>query len=1087
MVRDRFGGATLEKVPRGRQTLDPRPPKSEVASGRPEVVRVELLGGFRVTVGSRVIKEDAWRLRKAAALIKLLALEPNHRLHKEQAMDLLWPRLGLRAAANNLHRTLYSARRALEPRVPAADSRHLRLRDEWLGLCPGESLWVDAGVFEETAARARRLHDPAAYRAAADLYAGELLPADRYEAWAEDRREGLRQQYLSLLVELGRLCEERGELGEGIEALGRATEEQPTHEGAHAGLMRLYARSGRRDEALRQYERLQKDLWRGEARGPDAASRRLREEILADRYPPPRPPGGRPGRDAGGDREDNLPVPRTSFVGRDRELVGLKRALAMTRLLTLTGAGGCGKTRLALEAAGDLVGAYPDGVWLVELAKFSDPALVPRRVAETLKVREQPGRPLAATLADSLRAKDLLLVMDNCEHLIDACAHLADTLLEGCTRLRILATSREALNVTGEVNWRVRPLPIPGPGSSPTVEELSMNESVRLFLDRARSRLPDFGLTPHNARAVATICRELDGIPLAIELSTARMGALAVEQVAERLEDSLKLLTGGTRTAEPRQRTLRATLDWSHELLSGPERTLFRRLSVFAGGWTLGAAEAVGAGGDIGEGDVLDVLSRLVDKSLVLAEGGAGVSRATPPRYTMLEPVRQYGEERLAASAEAEAVRRRHASWFFGLAQEVEPWLRGARREVWLERLEGEYGNLRAALAWALERGEVDLGLWFGGALGEFWYMGGNLGEGRRWLEAALANSADAPPTPARIEALLRAGWIAWEQGDYAGSAALSGEGLALAQESGDEAGAVAALSSLGWVALLQIDLGRASALAEEALALGRALGDTGGVARALLVLGLAAVVRQDPEQATALHEESLALSRRAGDSLATALSLGMGALAALGRGDHRLAEALCEEGFAHAPQPMVMNVTIFLLQASAAVACAQERPARAARLWGAAESLRETIGASLSPAEAHVHEPYAEAARAGLDAAAWEEAWAEGKAITAEEAAAYAVARGEEQRRARPRWSAAPKGPPSGKQPGGALTPREREVALLLARGLTNRQIADEFTISERTVTTHVDRILRKLGASSRSQVAARVAEQRLLSGRPV
>ena len=476
--------------------------------------------------------------------------------------------------------------------------------------------------------------------------------------------------------------------------------------------------------------------------------------------------------------------------------------------------------------------------------------------------------------------------MGNCEHLIDACAHLADTLLEGCTRLRILATSREALNVTGEVNWRVRPLPIPGPGSSPTVEELSMNESVRLFLDRARSRLPDFGLTPHNARAVATICRELDGIPLAIELSTARMGTLAVEQVAERLEDSLKLLTGGTRTAEPRQRTLRATLDWSHELLSGPERTLFRRLSVFAGGWTLGAAEAVGAGGDIGEGDVLDVLSRLVDKSLVLAEGGAGVSRATPPRYTMLEPVRQYGEERLAASAEAEAVRRRHASWFFGLAQEVEPWLRGARREVWLERLEGEYGNLRAALAWALERGEVDLGLWFGGALGEFWYMGGNLGEGRRWLEAALANSADAPPTPARIEALLRAGWIAWEQGDYAGSAALSGEGLALARESGDEAGAVAALSSLGWVALLQIDLGKASALAEEALALGRALGDTGGVARALLVLGLAAVVRQDPEQATALHEESLALSRRAGDSLATALSLGMGALAALGRGD---------------------------------------------------------------------------------------------------------------------------------------------------------------------------------------------------------
>ena len=365
-------------------------------------------------------------------------------------------------------------------------------------MVPGGSLWVDAEVFEEAAAKARRLRDPAAYRAAVDLYAGELLPADRYEAWAEGRREGLRQQYLTLLLEMAGLHDEREDVGPAIEALARVVAEEPTHEGAHAGLMRLYARRGRRDEALRQYERLRKDLWRGEARGPDAASRRLREEILADRYPPSRPPGGRPWRDDGGDRGDNLPIPRTSFVGRDRELVGLKRALAMTRLLTLTGAGGCGKTRLALEVAGDLAGAYPDGVWLVELAEFSDPALVPRRVAETLKVREQPGRPLAATLADSLRARDLLLVLDNCEHLIDACANLADTLLEGCTSLRILATSREALNVTGEVNWRVRPLPIPGP--SPTIEELSTNESVRLFLDRARSRLPDFGLTPHNAR-----------------------------------------------------------------------------------------------------------------------------------------------------------------------------------------------------------------------------------------------------------------------------------------------------------------------------------------------------------------------------------------------------------------------------------------------------------------------------------------------------------------------------------------------------------------------------------------------------------
>jgi len=1048
---------------------------------RSAVVRVELLGGFRVTVGARVVAEESWRLRKAAALVKLLALEPTHRLHREQVMDLLWPRLGPRPAANNLHRTLYSARRVLEPdHVAAPESGYLRLRGEQLELCPGGSLWVDVGVFEEAAAKAMRLRDPAAYRAAVDLYAGELLPEDRYEPWAEERREGLRQRYISLLLELAGLHEEPAPA---IEALARVVAEQPTHEAAHAGLMRLYARSGRCDEALNQYQRLREDLRRGLAGEPGATSRRLRDEILADRYPPSPVPDGPRARRAGDDRRDNLPITRTSFIGRDRELVGLKRALAMTRLLTLTGAGGCGKTRLALEVAGDLVGAYPDGVWMVELAEFSDPTLVVQRVAETLGVREQPGRPLAATLADSLRTKDLLLVLDNCEHLIEASAHLADALLDGCTGLRVLATSREALNVPGEVIWRVRPLPIPDPKASPTVGELSTCESVRLFLDRARSRLPDFGLTPHNACAVATICRELDGIPLAIELSTARMGALAVEQVAERLEDSLGLLTGGNRTAEPRQRTLRATLDWSHELLSEPERKLFGRLSVFAGGWTLEAAEAVGAGGDIEEGEVMDLLSKLVDKSLVLAEGSVAPPHATPPRYTMLEPVRQYGAERLAADAGADDVRRRQASWFFGLAQEVEPWLRGGRREVWLERLESEYGNLRVALSWTLERGEVDLGLWFGGALAEFWYMGGNLGEARRWLETALQNSGDEPPTPARTKALLRAGWIAWEQGDYEGSSALSGEALELAREAGDEACACAALCSLGWVALLRGDLGRASALAGEALTLGRALDDAGGMARALLVLGLAAVVRRDPGQAAALHEESLALSREAGDSLATALSLGMGALAALLGGDPGQAEMLCGEGFRLTPQPGVMNVTAFLVQASAAVASAQGMPARAARLWGAAESLREAIGANLSPAEARAHAPYVEAARTGLDAAAWEEAWAEGEAMTAEEAAADARARGEEQGRPRAHRASVSRGPLPPSQPDGALTPREREVAFLLAGGLTNRQIAYELTISERTVTTHVDRILRKLGAASRSQVAAWVVRQRLLS----
>ena len=752
-------------------------------------------------------------------------------------------------------------------------------------------------------------------------------------------------------------------------------------------------------------------------------------------------------------------------------MLNVKRTLSMTRLLTLTGAGGSGKTRLALEVARDLVGSYPDGVWLVELAPLSDPTLVPRAVAAALGVREQPDRPLTQTLCNHLGSRRTLLVLDNCEHLIDAAARLVKDLLSACPNLTVLASSREPLGISGETVWPVPTLSLPDPEAEKSVEALVGAEAVRLFLDRARSRLPDFELTPENARSVATICRDLDGLPLAIELSTARIGALAVEQVAERLEDSLKLLTGGDRTVAPRHQTLRATLDWSYGLLSEPERSLFGRLSVFAGGWTLEAAEMVGAGGGIEEGEVLDLLSRLVSKSMVIVEAAEGGGF----RYGMLEPVRQYGQERLEASGEADAIRCRHAWWYFELAKEVEPWLRGARQEVWLEHLEREYSNLRAAHEWALEGGETELGLWFGGALGEFWYLSGHLSEGRRWLEAALASSSDAPPTPARARALERAGWLAWEQGDYGSSVALSEESLALSRELEDEAGTVAALSNLGWAALLGNDLGLATALSEEAATLARALGDEGGVARALLILGLAAVAQGDHDRATSLHEESLELAREAQDGLAIALSLGMGAFASLGLGDLQRARELCEEGLGLSLQPRVMNVTAFQLHASAALASSQGRVVRSARLWGAAESVRETIGATLSPVELRVYGSYIDAASTKLEGAAWEEAWAEGRALRVEEAVEYALAESNKQRRGRtPRRPPIPSEPPTSGQPDDVLTRRELEVAALAGGGLTNRQIAEELSISEHTAATHLRRILKKLGFRSRAQLCA-------------
>jgi DNA-binding SARP family transcriptional activator len=379
---------------------------------RPEPMRVWLLGGFGVSVGSRTMEGDAWHLRKAAALVKLLSLTPDHRLHRERAMNLLWPDLEKRAASNNLRQALHNARRTLIS-DPGVGARYLASEEESLVLCPVGNLWVDVEAFEEAAATARNSRAPAAYRAAIHLYAGELLPDERYEQWAEDRRQELRSVYLSLLMELAELHEERGEYGAGIETLQSALPEQPANEEVHAGLMRLYALSGRPSEALSQYERLREALSRHLGTEPGGTTRRLRDEIAAGSFPLHQPVAIPPAErilDAG---MHNLPAARTTFVGREREMVEVKRTLAMTSLLTLSGTGGCGKTRLALEVARDLVGTYPDGVWLVELAGLSEGDLVAQEVAATLGVREQPGRPLLDTLFNSLGDKEMLLILDN--------------------------------------------------------------------------------------------------------------------------------------------------------------------------------------------------------------------------------------------------------------------------------------------------------------------------------------------------------------------------------------------------------------------------------------------------------------------------------------------------------------------------------------------------------------------------------------------------------------------------------------------------------------------------------------------------
>jgi predicted ATPase/DNA-binding SARP family transcriptional activator len=597
----------------------------------PEAMRVWLLGGFRVSVGKRTIREDAWRLRKAASLIKLLALTPGHSLHREQVMDALWFDLGRRAASNNLRQALHAARRALDS---SAGSHCLASEDESLVLCPEGQLWVDVEAFEEAVSAARRSRDLAAYRTALDLYAGELLPGDRYEEWAEVHRRRLEETHLSILLGLARLYEERADYESAAETLRRVVVEEPVREEAHVSLMRLYALLGRKAEALAQYVLLEEVLSRELGTEPAASSRALREEIAVGRFPPIQQPASvaPPPEELPGTSKHNLPVRRTSFVGREWKLVEVKRALAMTGLLTLTGAGGSGKTRLALEVARDLVGAYPDGVWLVELAPLSERKLVPQAVAGVLGVREQPGQPLTDTLVEALRTKTMLLVLDSCEHLVETAARLVALLLDSCPRLRIMATGREALRLRGEVVWPVPLLSVPEAGRPPTVGELERYESVRLFVERAHQRNPAFTLRSENAQAVAQICARLDGLPLAIELAAARIKLLPPHALLARLGNRLKVLTGGSRDFSERQKTLTSTIEWSYKLLDEGEKALFARLSVFSGGRTLEAVEAVcDAKGDLPI-DVLEGVSSLLEKNLIGQEEGP----EGEPRFVIL-------------------------------------------------------------------------------------------------------------------------------------------------------------------------------------------------------------------------------------------------------------------------------------------------------------------------------------------------------------------------------------------------------------------------------------------------------------------
>jgi predicted ATPase/DNA-binding CsgD family transcriptional regulator len=681
----------------------------------------------------------------------------------------------------------------------------------------------------------------------------------------------------------------------------------------------------------------------------------------------------------------NLPLQLTAFVGRADELLEIQRLLLEKRLLTLTGVAGCGKTRLALEVAGRSLNAYADGVWFVDLTPVSDGQLIPRAVGSALGVRERPRKPVMQTLVEHLNGRRLLLVLDNCEHVIDGCAHLADTLLHASPGITLLATSREPLRLGGETIWRVPPMALPDPLAPIDLDALALCDAVRLFLDRAQLAAPAFHVNAENAPAVARLCHGLDGIPLAIELAAARAGVMSPAQILDRLQDRFGLLTGGSRTAPARHRSLQSALDWSHDLLSDRERRLFRRLSVFAGSFSLESIEAVCSGDDLEVAAIAGLLGSLVDKSLVSATG-AGHDRI---RFRLLDTLRQYGSERLVECGEKETLHRCHWEFFVALAETAFPNLRGHEQKEWRRRLVDEMDNLRSAF-WRTHEREPVASLRLAYALTPFWVLHGSVEEGDSWLEAALSQC----PTRDQLRAatLMEGGWVSTWCGDMSRASARWLEGLDIYQELGNLRGIGQALTSLGQDAQWQGDPETAHKRYVDGLATSRRGGDKREIVISLMFLGQSFLHRGDHDNARMNLAESLALSEPLGDLRLKSYPLTWLGMNATATGDFETARSFLEEGLRIGKTLDFPLGVARALMNLAELAAAQSHSIRALRLAGAAEVLYEPVSSGRFSLERPGLERRLERSRHELGRERSAVCWAEGRAMSQERAIEYAL-----------------------------------------------------------------------------------------------